>query len=318
LIVDYVLNAAVGVSAGVEAVTSAFPGLYGARVWLCLAALALITGANFWGVAESARIFIIPTVLFIVAIAVVIITGLVRTHPAVAPAHRLPSVTETVGTLLILKAFASGCSALTGVEAIANAVPEFRKPRERRAQHTEMWLGIILGTMLLGLAAVIRKFDVTPDGNVTVLAELTKIGVGGGALFYIIQIITLILLVLAANTSFGGLPVLASIVAQDNFLPHFFHLKAERQVHRYGVGVLAVFAAILLIVSRGDTQALIPLFAIGVFVGFTLAQAGMVRHWHAEHKPGWMRRAAINGSARYSRSPPSSSSWWPSSPRVPG
>jgi hypothetical protein len=130
---------------------------------------------------------------------------------------------------------------------------------------------------------------------VTVLAELTKIGVGGGALFYIIQIITLILLVLAANTSFGGLPVLASIVAEDNFLPHFFHLKAERQVHRYGVGVLAVFAAILLIVSRGDTQALIPLFAIGVFVGFTLAQTGMVRHWHAEHKPGWMRRAAING-----------------------
>jgi amino acid transporter len=158
-----------------------------------------------------------------------------------------------------------------------------------------MWLGIILGAMLLGLAAVIRKFDVTPDGNVTVLAELTKIGVGGGALFYIIQIITLILLVLAANTSFGGLPVLASIVAEDNFLPHFFHLKAERQVHRYGVGVLAVFAAVLLIVSRGDTQALIPLFAIGVFVGFTLAETGMVRHWHAEHKPGWMRRAAING-----------------------
>jgi amino acid transporter len=295
LIVDYILNAAVGVSAGVEAVTSAFPGLYGARVWLCLAALALITAANFWGVAESARLFIIPTVAFIVAIAVVIIAGLVRSHPAVAPPHRLPSVAESVGMLLILKAFASGCSALTGVEAIANAVPEFRKPRERRAQHTEMWLGIILGLMLLGLAAVIRRFDVTPDGNVTVLAELTKIGVGGGVLFYVIQIITLILLVLAANTSFGGLPVLASIVAQDNFLPHFFHLKAERQVHRYGVGVLAAFAAVLLIVSRGDTQALIPLFAIGVFVGFTLAQAGMVRHWHAEHKPGWMRRAAING-----------------------
>ena len=157
LIVDYVLNAAVGVSAGVEAVTSAFPALYGARVWLCLAALALITAANFWGVAESARIFIVPTVLFIVAIAVVIITGLVRSHPAVAPPHNLPSVTETVGLLLILKAFASGCSALTGVEAIANAVPEFRKPRERRAQHTEMWLGIILGVMLLGLAALIRS-----------------------------------------------------------------------------------------------------------------------------------------------------------------
>jgi amino acid transporter len=295
LIVDYLLNAAVGISAGIEAVTSAFPGLYGARVWLCLAALALITGANFLGAAESARLFIVPTVLFIASIAVVIIVGLVRSHPAVAPAHNLPSTAETVGVLLILKAFASGCSALTGVEAIANAVPEFRKPRARRAQHTEMWLGIVLGLMLLGLAAMIRKYDVTPAGNVTVLAELTKVSVGGGALFYIIQIITLILLVLAANTSFGGLPVLASIVAQDNFLPHFFDLKAERQVHRYGVGFLAVVAAALLIVSRGDTQALIPLFAIGVFIGFTLAQAGMVRHWHEARQPGWMRRAAING-----------------------
>lgn len=295
LIVDYILNAAVGVSAGIEAVTSAFPGLYGARVWLCLGALALITAANFWGVAESARLFIVPTVLFIAAIAVVIIGGLVRSHPAVAPAHNLPSTAETVGVLLILRAFASGCSALTGVEAIANAVPEFRKPRVRRAQHTEMWLGIILGLMLLGLAAVIRKFDVTPDGNVTVLAELTKISVGGGVLFYVIQIITLVLLVLAANTSFGGLPVLASLVAEDNYLPHLFHLKAERQVHRYGVGFLAVVAAALLVASRGNTQALIPLFAIGVFIGFTLSQAGMVRHWHAERKPGWMRRAAING-----------------------
>lgn len=295
LIVDYILNAAVGVSAGIEAVTSAFPALYGARVWLCLGALALITAANFWGVAESARLFIVPTVLFIAAIAVVIIGGLVRSHPVVAPAHNLPSTAETVGVLLILRAFASGCSALTGVEAIANAVPEFRKPRVRRAQHTEMWLGIILGAMLLGLAAVIRKYNVTPDGNVTVLAELTKVSVGSGVLFYVIQIITLVLLVLAANTSFGGLPVLASLVAEDNYLPHLFHLKAERQVHRYGVGFLAVVAAALLIASRGNTQALIPLFAIGVFIGFTLSQAGMVRHWHAQRQPGWMRRAAING-----------------------
>jgi amino acid transporter len=295
LFVDYILNAAVGVSAGIEAVTSAFPALYGARVWLCLAALALITAANLWGVAESARLFILPTVLFIAAIAVVIIGGLVRSHPAVAPAHNLPATAETVGVLLILKAFASGCSALTGVEAIANAVPEFRKPRVRRAQHTEMWLGIILGAMLLGLAAVIRKYNVTPDGNVTVLAELTKVSVGGGVPFYVIQLITLVLLVLAANTSFGGLPVLASLVAEDNYLPHLFHLKAERQVHRYGVGFLAVTAAALLVVSRGNTQALIPLFAIGVFIGFTLSQTGMVRHWHAQRQPGWLRRAAING-----------------------
>ena len=295
LFVDYILNAAVGVSAGIEAVTSAFPALYGARVWLCLVALALITAANLWGVAESARLFIVPTVLFIAAIAVVIIGGLVRSHPAVAPAHNLPSTAEAVGVMLILKAFASGCSALTGVEAIANAVPEFRKPRVRRAQRTEMWLGIILGAMLLGLAAVIRKYNVTPDGNVTVLAELTKVSVGGGVLFYVIQLITLVLLVLAANTSFGGLPVLASLVAEDNYLPHLFHLKAERQVHRYGVVFLAVAAAVLLVVSRGNTQALIPLFAIGVFIGFTLSQTGMVRHWRTQRQSGWLRRAAING-----------------------
>ena len=295
LIVDYILNAAVGVSAGIEALTSAFPGLYGARVWLCLAALALITAANFWGVADAARLFIVPTVAFIVSIAAVIIAGLIRSHPVVPPVHSVPSATEAVGVLLILKAFASGCSALTGVEAIANAVPSFRKPRVRRAQHTEMWLGIILGAMLLGLAALIRKFSVAPSGQITVLAEITRAGLGQGMIFYIIQLITLVLLVLAANTSFGGLPVLASLLAKDNFLPHVFALKAERQVHRYGVGVLALAAAALLIVSRGDTQALVPLFAIGVFVGFTLSQAGMVRHWHEQRPPGWARRATING-----------------------
>ena len=295
LIVDYILNAAVGVSAGIEALTSAFPGLYGARVWLCLAALALITAANFWGVADAARLFILPTIAFIVAIAAVIIAGLIRSYPVVAPVHSVPSATEAVGVLLILKAFASGCSALTGVEAIANAVPSFRKPRVRRAQHTEMWLGIILGAMLLGLAALIRKFSVAPSGQITVLAEITRAGLGQGMIFYIIQLITLVLLVLAANTSFGGLPVLASLLAKDNFLPHVFALKAERQVHRYGVGVLALAAAALLIVSKGDTQALVPLFAIGVFVGFTLSQAGMVRHWHEQRPPGWARRATING-----------------------
>jgi amino acid transporter len=295
LIVDYVLNAAVGVSAGIEALTSAFPVLYGARVWLCLGTLALITGANLWGLADAARLFIVPTVAFIVAIAAVIVAGLVRSHPVVAPIHTVPQATDTVGLLLILKAFASGCSALTGVEAIANAVPSFRQPRVKRAQHTEMWLGIILGAMLLGLGELIRKFDVVPGNHITVLAQVTRAGLGQGVVFYVIQLITLVLLALAANTSFGGLPVLASLLAEDNFLPHIFHLKAERQVHRYGVGVLAAFAAVLLVVSRGDTQALVPLFAIGVFVGFTLSQVGMVRHWSGQRQDGWLWRAAING-----------------------
>ena len=295
LIVDYVLNAAVGVSAGIEAFTAAFPVLYGARVWLGLAALAIITGLNLWGVSESAKVFTIPTVLFIVAMAAVIFGGLVRTNPAVALNHQIGPSTEAVGILLILRAFASGCSALTGVEAIANAVPEFRKPRARRAQHTEVWLGILLGAMLIGLGILIRKFHVVPQASTTVLAQLTEASLGHNLAFYAVQLITLVLLALAANTSFGGLPVLTALLARDNFLPHMFALRADRQVHRYGVAVLAVFAAALLVASSGDTQALVPLFAVGVFIGFTLSQLGMVKHWHTQRTPGWKMRAAING-----------------------
>ncbi|MBV9093801.1 MAG: APC family permease [Streptosporangiaceae bacterium] len=295
LFVDYVLNAAVGVSAGIAAITSAFPQLYPSRVWLCLATLAVITGLNLWGVAESARVFMVPTVAFIVSIAAVIIGGLVRAHPAVPLNHNVGSATEVVGLLLILRAFASGCSALTGVEAIANAVPEFRKPRARRARHTEEWLGILLGGMLIGLGVLIRKFDVAPHPSITVLAQITEASLGHNAAFYVVQFVTMILLALAANTSFGGLPVLAGLLARDNFLPHVFGLRADRQVHRYGVVVLAVFAAALLVAASGDTQALVPLFAVGVFIGFTLSQAGMVRHWRAQRTPGWMYRAVING-----------------------
>src|SRR5580700_7243907 len=296
LIVDYVLNAAVGVSAGIEALYSAFPALYGARVWLCVAVLALITGLNLWGVAESARVFTVPTLLFVLSMVAVIVGGLIRSHPAMALNRHFGSSTETVGVLLLLKAFASGCSALTGVEAIANSVPEFRKPRVRRAQHTEMWLGILLGTMLVGLGILIRKFHVVPHSNITVLAQLTEASLGRNVAYYAIGLITTVLLALAANTSFGGLPVLASLLAKDNFLPHMFGLRADRQVHRYGVVVLAVLAAALLVVSKGDTQALVPLFAVGVFVGFTLSQFGMVKHWRIERSRGWLTRAVINGA----------------------
>jgi amino acid transporter len=295
LIVDYVLNAAVGVSAGIEALYSSFPALYGARVWLCLAVLALITGLNLWGVAESAKIFTVPTLLFILSMLVVIVGGLIRANPAVTLNHQFGSSTEAVGILLLLKAFASGCSALTGVEAIANAVPEFRTPRARRAQHTEVGLGVLLGTMLIGLGILIRKFHVVPHSNITVLAQLTEASLGHNFVFYAIGLITTVLLALAANTSFGGLPVLASLLAKDNFLPHMFGLRADRQVHRTGVVVLAVLAAALLVASSGSTQALIPLFAVGVFVGFTLSQLGMVRHWQGARTHGWKIRAGING-----------------------
>ena len=295
LIVDYVLNAAVGVSAGIEALTSAFPVLYGASVWLCLGTLAIITGLNLWGVSESAKVFTVPTMAFIAAMVAVILGGLFRTHPAVALDTHFGASTEAVGILLVLKAFASGCSALTGVEAIANAVPEFRKPRARRAQHTEVWLGILLGGMLIGLGILIKKFHVVPHSSITVLAQLTEASLGHNFIFYAIQLITMVLLALAANTSFGGLPVLAALLARDNFLPHMFGLRADRQVHRYGVVVLAVLAAALLAASKGNTQALVPLFAVGVFIGFTLSQFGMVKHWRTQRSRGWMSRAVING-----------------------
>ena len=295
LIVDYVLNAAVGVSAGIEALTSAFPALYGASVWLCLGTLAIITGLNLWGVSESAKVFTVPTVAFIAAMAAVILGGLVRTHPAVVLDTHVGASTEAVGILLVLRAFASGCSALTGVEAIANAVPEFRKPRAHRAQHTEVWLGILLGGMLIGLGILIKKFHVVPQSNITVLAQLTEASLGHNFIFYAIQLITMVLLALAANTSFGGLPVLAALLARDNFLPHMFGLRADRQVHRYGVVVLAVLAGALLAASNGNTQALVPLFAVGVFIGFTLSQFGMVKHWRTQRSDGWLSRAVING-----------------------
>ncbi len=295
LIVDYVLNAAVGVSAGIAALTAAFPSLFGATVWLCLGALALITGLNLWGVSESAKVFTVPTLAFIVAIAAVIVGGLLRAHPAVVLDYHIGASTEAVGILLILKSFASGCSALTGVEAIANAVPEFRTPRARRAQHTEVWLGLLLGGMLIGLGILIHKFSVVPHATTTVLAQLAEASLGHNVAFYAIQLITMVLLALAANTSFGGLPVLASLLARDNFLPHMFGLRADRQVYRYGIVVLAILAAALLVAANGNTQALIPLFAVGVFIGFTLSQFGMVKHWRTERSRGWMGRAVING-----------------------
>ncbi|MGW2955835.1 APC family permease [Streptomyces eurythermus] len=300
LVLDYVLNVAVAVTAGVAALTSAFPALYGARLWLCLAVLALVTGVNLRGIAESAKAFVVPTVVFVGAVFALILVGLFRSAPvstATAAGHASVVADNAggVGALLLLKAFASGCSALTGVEAIANAVPAFRVPRVRRAQRAEAALGAVLGLMLIGLAVLIGRFHLQPVAGVTVLAQLADASLGHNGAFYVIQFATMILLALSANTSFGGLPVLLELLARDNYLPHVFALKADRQVHRHGVLALAAVSAGLLVFSGGDTNTLVPLFAIGVFVGFTLAQTGMVRHWHRERGPGWRGKALLNG-----------------------
>ncbi|MFF7189682.1 APC family permease [Streptomyces sp. NPDC008222] len=300
LVLDYVLNVAVAVTAGVAALTSAFPGLYDDRLWLCLIVLVLITAVNLRGIVESAKAFIVPTAVFVGAIFVLIVVGLLRSGPAstataAGHASALADNATTVGALLLLKAFASGCSALTGVEAIANAVPSFRVPRVKRAQRAEAALGAVLGLMLIGLSVLISRFHLQPVEGVTVLAQLADASLGHNWAFYVIQFATMILLALSANTSFGGLPVLLKLLARDNYLPHVFALKADRQVHRHGVLALALVSAALLVFSSGDTNTLVPLFAIGVFVGFTVAQVGMVRHWRAERSSGWRGKALLNG-----------------------
>ncbi|MFF1263442.1 MULTISPECIES: APC family permease [unclassified Streptomyces] len=300
LVLDYVLNVAVAVTAGVAALTSAFPELYDDRLWICLAVLVLITGVNLRGIVESARAFIVPTAVFVVSILVLIAVGLFRSGPvstAAAAGHAsvLADNATTVGALLLLKAFASGCSALTGVEALANAVPSFRVPRVRRAQRAEVALGAVLGVMLIGLSVLISRFHLQPVEGVTVLAQLADASLGHNWAFYVIQFATMILLALSANTSFGGLPVLLKLLARDNYLPHVFALKADRQVHRHGVLTLAAVSAALLVFSGGDTNTLVPLFAIGVFIGFTVAQVGMVRHWREQRGRGWQGKAALNG-----------------------
>ncbi|MEU7486973.1 APC family permease [Streptomyces sp. NPDC042319] len=301
LVMDYVLNVAVAITAGVAALTSAFPVLYADRLWLCLAVLVLVTGVNLRGIVDSARAFIVPTAVFVVSILTLIAVGLFRSAPvsteaAAGHASVLAENGTTVGALLLLKAFASGCSALTGVEAIANAVPSFRTPRARRAQHAEIALGAILGVMLIGLAVLISRFGLQPVQGVTVLAQLADAALGHNWAFYVVQFATMILLALSANTSFGGLPVLLKLLARDNYLPHVFTLKADRQVHRHGVLALAGVSAALLVFSGGDTNTLVPLFAIGVFVGFTLAQTGMVRHWRQERGRRWRTKAVLNGT----------------------
>ncbi|MEU8824751.1 APC family permease [Streptomyces sp. NPDC048636] len=300
LVLDYVLNVAVSVTAGVAALTSAFPALHEDRVGICLAVLVLVTAVNLRGIVESARLFIVPTAIFVSGVFAIIVAGLLRSGPVSAEAAAghasvLGQGASSVGALLLLKAFASGCSALTGVEAVANAVPAFRAPAARRAQRTEVALGALLGVMLIGLSVLIGRFHLQPVEGVTVLAQLADASLGHNVAFYVVQFATMVLLALAANTSFGGLPVLMALLARDNNLPHVFGLKADRQVHRHGVLALATASAALLFVSGGDTNTLVPLFAIGVFIGFTLCQTGMVRHWRHQRTPGWRGKAALNG-----------------------
>ncbi len=298
LIVDYTLTVAVSIAAGVAGLVSAFQPLAPYTVLLCLVMLAIITVLNLRGLGDSARAFLLPTAAFIIGLLAVIAVGLIHplsphiTQPgrSLVATHAL----QVVGILLILKAFSSGCSALTGVEAIANGVPLFEQPRIKRAKQTELLLGVILAVMLLGLGILIAHFHIAPRVNDTVLSQVMAISVGRTWAYYAVTIAITVVLGMAANTSFGGLPILASLLARDNYLPHLFSMRGDRLVYTKGVWALAILSGLILLAVNGNTDTLIPLFAIGVFTGFTLAQAGMVIHWRKNHIPGWRWRASLN------------------------
>ncbi|HEY2259955.1 MAG TPA: APC family permease [Solirubrobacteraceae bacterium] len=296
LVVDYVLTVAVSLAAGAASLGSVFPALSHHLLLVSLIGLVLLTAVNMFGITESANLLIFPGALFLLSILAVIVIGLVNPHnEAVIGTHQSFPVTEALGLVLLLKAFAAGCSAVTGIEAIANGVPAFRAPRAETAARTEISLGVILGVMLVGLAILVRIHHIVPRGGVTVLAQLTAGTLGNGWAFYVSNIAVAAVLGLAANTSFGGLPVLLSLLAKDHRLPHAFYLRAERPVYRTGVVSLALAALLLLVAVGAETNRLIPLYAIGVFLGFTLSQVGLVRHWRRERPNRWRLRVAVNG-----------------------
>ncbi len=295
LLVDYTLTVAISIAAGVGALSSAWPVLIPWTVPLCLALLAVVTILNLRGVGESARAFLLPTFVFIIGLLAVLAWGFIHPHLTHA-VHHIPRSAPPVGAFFLMKAFAAGCTALTGVEAIANGVPLFRQPRQLRAKRTEWLLGIILAAMLIGIAVLTMRFGVVPGGNRSLLSKVMTGSVGRSWVFYVVSLAIATVLGLAANTSFGGLPVLTSLLARDRFLPQSFAIRGDRLVFERGVWVLAVGAAVLLVAVGGNTQALVPMFAIGVFTGFTLSQLGMVFHWRKARPRGWLARAALNGA----------------------
>lgn len=297
LMVDYLTTVAVSVTAGVEAVIAVAPALDSQRVLIDVGVIALLMFVNLRGVRESGGLFVIPTYVFIGSLALLLTWGLVRLVvegglPTVSAGA--PQPVEAVSVFLILRAFAGGCTAMTGVEAIANGVPAFEPPETRNAAGTLVTLAVILGALFLGVAGLGRAIGAVPSGQANVIAQIGQTVAGGNPLFYVVQVSAAIVLALAANTSFNGFPLLAAIMARDGFLPHQFGHRGVRLAYSVGIAVLGSLAIVLVVAFGGLTHALIPLFAIGVFLCFTLSQAGMVLHWRRERGPRWRLKLTVN------------------------
>jgi amino acid transporter len=281
----------------VAAITSAFPALYDYRILLGVLFVAGIATGNLRGLRESSALFAVPTYLFVVSFAGMLGYGFVRWvagWESAPPPATVVEMSQDLTVFLVLRAFASGCAALTGVEAVSDGVPAFRTPEARNARIVLTWLGVILITLFMGITFLARHFNVTPRTEETVVSQLARQIFGGGLLYYEIQVVTMLILVFAANTAFADFPRLAYFLARDGFIPRQFGTRGDRLVFSNGILILGGLAALLILLFGGATHALIPLYAVGVFVSFTLSQASMVRRWLTRREEGWWWRWVLN------------------------
>jgi amino acid transporter len=298
LLTDYVLTVSVSVAAGIAALTSAVPALRGYQVALCVLCIVGIAIANLRGLRESGKLFAAPTYFFVASILGMVGYGLVGTAldwlPE-APYEAHPPGLEGIGLFLLLRAYAAGCTALTGVEAVSNGVPALKPPEGRNAQVVMTALGVLSVTMFLGITYLAYDLGIVPGEGETVISKIARRVFGGGVLYFCVQASTLLILVLAANSSYASFPRLSSILARDRYLPRQFANLGERLVFSNGILLLSGFAIVLVVAFRGDTHALLPLYAIGVFLSFTLSQSGMVLRWLRQRERGWRWRVWVNG-----------------------
>ncbi|MGB7845044.1 MAG: APC family permease [Candidatus Acidiferrum sp.] len=306
LLTDYILTAAVGISAGVGALVSAAPSLQPHTVLLCVGILAVITVLNLRGVHDAGIAFMLPTYLFVGTLLILIIGGIVRVllsggHPIpVTPLPEPGPVTRAVTFWLLLKVFASGCTALTGVEAVSNGVKAFRAPGVKNAQRTLTVIIFILAVLLAGISYLVKAYGIAATdpgqpGYQSVLSLLLSAVFGKGLFYYLTIASILFVLSLSANTAFADFPRLCRAIAQNNYLPHVFGFRGRRLVYTYGIAVLAVSTCFLLVLFGGVTDRLIPLYAVGAFLAFTLSQSGMVVHWFKKRGPHWVKNVFVNG-----------------------
>src|ERR1700731_1357535 len=306
LLTDYILTAAVGISAGVGALISAVPSLQRHTISICIGILIIVTIVNLRGLREAGVAFMVPTYLFLGTLFIVIGAGLIRVlmsggHPApVAPLPPPPPVSEAVTYWLLLKVFASGCTALTGVEAVSNGVKAFREPAVKNAQRTLTVIILLLAALLAGISYLVRAYGIVATepgqpGYQSILSMLTSAVFGKGFFYYVTIGSILSVLSLSANTAFADFPRLCRAIAQNDYLPHVFAFRGRRLVYTYGILVLAILTALLLILFDGITDQLIPLYAVGAFLAFTLSQFGMVVHWKKKRGPHWLKSALVNG-----------------------